>query len=92
MFYILGPKKWTSLFYRALDSSDKDNDEDRKLEEIERDLFLSVKDKACDEEGNWDGSYSSNKKADGLIAKALHTSLKTYEVNKKEIDDTFFTF
>lgn len=66
-------------------------DEDkRKLLEIELETFRAIKDKAC--VGEWDGSYDSNKKADGLVASAIHQSLKNYESSRKAYDETFFTF
>ena len=69
---------------------DKDNIDAKKLEEIEENIFLTIKEKSFGDD--WDGSLEDNKKADSLIGKAIHQSLKLYEKNKGEYDDSYFTF
>ena len=88
---LLGPKKFRAVFYRKLDSMQSGDEDSKNLHEIEMETFNGIKSKACGE-GDWDGTLQSNKKADELVAAAIHQSLKSYETNRKSYDQEYFNF
>ena len=80
------------MFYRALDSLGDDSGCRKMLLSIEETTFRVVKPDVEKNLGDWVGTLDQNKKADCLITSSLYNSLKTYERNRKNHDESFFVF
>ena len=81
------------MFYRVVDGYDCNDREVRELRDIERRVFRVVKGEEFG--GSWDGSLTSNQKADELVAVYIRTSFQVYERSGKQKsleDKTYFQF
>ena len=85
-------KTFGKMFYRALDSLGDDSGCRKMLLSIEETTFRVVKPDVEKSLGDWVGTLDQNKKADCLITSSLYNSLKTYERNRKNHDESFFVF
>ena len=85
-----GFRPFKIILYRIIDSEDLDDDDKRRIRDIEQKLFQLVKDDEKEMGGPFDGSIQKNKKADQVIANKIRTSFRVYEKDPKDI--SYFTF
>lgn len=90
-------KRFKRIFFRIVDgrphSFDLPKEDLERLLKIEEVTFGVVKEKVEKQENaSWVSSVQSNHEADHEIARILHSSLKSYETNKKDGDRKFFSF
>ena len=85
-----GFRPFKIILYRIIDSEDLEDEDKRRIRDIEQKLFQLVKDDEKEMGGPFDGSILKNKKADQLIANKIRTSFRVYEKDPKDI--SYFTF
>ena len=85
-----GFRPFKKILYRIIDSEDLEDNDKKRIREIEQKLFQLVKDDDKEMGGPFDGSIKSNKKADQVISNKIRTSFRVYESNRKEI--AYFSF
>lgn len=85
-----GFRPFRVMLYRIIDSEDLEDNDKKRIRDIEQKLFQLVKDDDKEMGGPFDGSMKSNKKADQVIANKIRTSFRVYEKDPKEI--SYFTF
>ena len=85
-----GFRPFKIILYRIIDSEDLEDDDKRRIRDIEQKLFQLVKYDEKEMGGPFDGSILKNKKADQLIANKIRTSFRVYEKDPKDI--SYFTF
>ena len=85
-------KDWKKIFYRFLDSYEKDGKIKNKLRTVELEIFHHIKIDVEKKTGNWMGTKHQNNIADRKVASAIRSSFKSYEKMGVRRDGQFFLF
>ena len=85
-------RQWKKIFYRFLDSYEKNYKIQNQLRKIEYDIFEHIKIDVEKKSGQWEGTSYQNKIADERVATAIRSSFKSYEKLSIRRDGQFFIF
>ena len=86
------------MLYRLIDSNDLDEEDTKKIRDVEKRIFEEVvkaeiiKKKAGDVAGGWIGSSDQNRAADLGVANKLRTAFRVYETNDSAAKKVYFKF
>ena len=86
-------KKWKSLLYRFVDGADLNEDDLKRVLEIEASIFKKVREEVIEDSGReWTGDRVQHRMADSKIASSLKSSFFNYEKSKAAGSKSFFKF